>query len=249
MPSRTIPIRHFKTIDSTNLEAARLFAGGEARPLWLIADEQVQGRGRLGRNWLSPTGNLYATLLFDTSAPVGAIGQLGFVVALAVHDTVAAVTPSSSVTLKWPNDCLLNGAKVAGILCEKLGDNPCTIAIGCGINIAHGPQGLAYPTGFLHQFNAEASVERVFDSYRQALEKWLAIWKEGSGFPAIIPQWQARAAGLGEYISVRDHGKILSGWFHGLAADGAMRLGLPDGSERLVYAGDVSLNASEEMPS
>ena len=139
------PVRHFDRIDSTNLEARRLADDGERGPLWLWADEQTLGRGRLGRSWVSEPGNLYATFLFSIAEGPHAAAQVSFVAALAVHDTVVALRPGLSPAIKWPNDVLIDGAKFCGVLPEVVGANPTRIAIGCGVNIAHAPEGTPYP--------------------------------------------------------------------------------------------------------
>jgi BirA family transcriptional regulator, biotin operon repressor / biotin---[acetyl-CoA-carboxylase] ligase len=226
----TAHIRHFETIDSTNLEAARLTASGENGPLWLISDEQHAGKGRLGRQWSSPLGNIYSTLLITIDASQTITPQLGFVVALAVHDTVQHHCPSQSVKLKWPNDCLLDGGKVAGILCENLGQGH--VALGCGINITSSPRGLAYKTAHI----GNTTVQQVFLTYRTNLQSRLNQWNNGTGFPTIITDWETRAANLNQPIAINSK----QGTFRGLANDGALRLEKADGTVELLYAGDVS---------
>ncbi len=203
-----------------------------------MADEQVLGRGRLGRAWISAEGNLYSTLILPVAVPIGVMPQIAFVVALAVHDVVIALCPGADVKLKWPNDCLLNGGKVAGILCESVSGGG--IAIGCGMNIAHSPQGLAYATAHLRQLNEDLGVETVFDAYRAALQERYELWALGRGFSEITRAWQERALGLGQPVQVKQGGTSLQGVFLGLAADGALRLQKPDGFIENVYAGDVS---------
>ena len=210
---------------------------GEQGPLWLLSDEQHSGRGRLGRQWSSPLGNLYSTLLLPVAAPVQVIPQLGFVVALAVHDTVQSHCPSHLVQLKWPNDCLLEGGKVAGILCENLGQGK--VAIGCGINVNHSPQGLAYATAHVNQFNTHVTVSSVFETYRNTLQSRLNQWDRGEGFLKTVAEWQARAANLNAKVTVNQGGTTYVGILRGLANDGALRLEKADGTTELLYAGDV----------
>ena len=138
-------VRHYERINSTNLEARRLADQGETGPLWLTAGEQTLGRGRLGRAWVSEPGNLYATFLFPTAAEQQAAAQVSFVAALAVHDMVTELRPGLSPRIKWPNDVLVGGAKFCGVLAEVVGSSPTRIAIGCGVNVAHAPQGTPYP--------------------------------------------------------------------------------------------------------
>ena len=211
---------------------------GERGPLWLLADEQLSGRGRFGRQWVSAPGNLYCTFILPTDATPATIPQLAFVVALAVHDTIASACGGAHVKLKWPNDCLLDVGKVAGILCETLGQG--VVAIGCGINVAHAPQGLAYATSFVRQKRGDIAVADIFASYRQNFAARLAQWNNGTGIAAILSDWQDRAQGLNAAIEVKQGENLRRGVFLGLAPDGALRLQKPDGTIENVYAGDVS---------
>lgn len=233
------PVRHFRTIDSTNLEARRLFAHGERGPLWLIADEQTAGRGRLERAWKSERGNFHATLLLPLSAPQSAIPQVGFVAAVAVQRALNGLMPAVSFALKWPNDCLANGAKISGILCEMLA--PDVVAIGCGINVKHAPQGLPYPAACLRQLGSAAAVNDVFAAYRGALSAALAVWSNGAGFEAIRNEWQAHAIGIGERVAMSTGEVIVEGIHEGIAGDGALILLETDGRRHLFHAGDLSI--------
>lgn len=234
-----VPVRHFRTIDSTNLEAHRLFEHGEPGPLWLVADEQTAGRGRLERLWKSERGNLYSTLLLPVSAPQSAIPQIGFMVAVAVQKVLSKLAPTISFALKWPNDCLANGAKISGILCETL--SPGVIAIGCGINVEHAPQGLPYPATSLRQLGSPATVSIVFAAYRRELSAALILWNNGAGFEAIRKEWQAHAIGIGERVAMSTGEVMVEGTYEGIAEDGALVLLKSDGKRHLFHAGDLSI--------
>lgn len=236
------PVIHFKTIDSTNLEAARRIAAGVRGPQWIIADQQEAGRGRLGRSWVSEPGNFYSTLLCPVEAGAASVPQLAFVVALAVRDAVVTLLPLCKVHLKWPNDCLLEGGKVAGILCEALAAGH--VAIGCGINIAHAPEHGLYPTACL---GPEISVVDVFAHYRIALAQRLAQWHDGAGFPSITDDWKRHAIGIDDRIEVALAANRLSGIFVGLAPSGALRLRGDDGALTDIHAGDVFIPALQEL--
>jgi len=231
---------HFERIDSTNAEARRLAEAGERGPLWLWAGEQIAGRGRLGRTWVSEPGNLYVTLLFSSGAPATAMGQVGFAAALAVHEAAARLLPAADIKLKWPNDVLIDSAKFCGLLAETIGG---TIALGCGINLASSPSGMPYPATSLARHGAKADVETLLGMLAEALWKWLIVWDEGRGFAAIRDAWLERCAGLGRAISVKVGGKQKAGAFRGLADDGALILGLPGGRQSLIHAGDVLFTA------
>lgn len=225
---------HLSSIDSTNVEARRRFEAGETGPLWIWADEQTGGRGRLGRQWISEPGNLYVTYLFQSGAHAASAAQLGFVAALAVHDTVKTLLPKADLILKWPNDVLLKGAKLCGLLAEVLQAQPLTIALGCGINIAHAPQDLPYAATFLGNGLTPQTVLTVFQA---ALSARVADWDEGRGFAAIRQQWQERATPRGTLLSVNSE----AGTFAGLSETGALLLKRSDGQTVEIHAGDVQL--------
>lgn len=238
------PVRHFDRIDSTNLEARRLTELGECGPLWLWAGEQTGGRGRLGRAWVSEPGNLYATFLFSMAAGTEAASQVSFVAALAVHDTVMALRPGLSPRIKWPNDVLIGGAKFCGVLPEVVGSNPTRIAIGCGVNVAHGPQGMPYPVTALGGGLAVEAVLRALDGNLAAR---LKQWEEGLGFSAIRAAWADRAVGLGGKVTATAGQAQVSGIFRGLAADGALVLETADGTRLPIHAGEVTFAALDEL--
>ena len=235
-----IPIRHYATIDSTNLEAHRLFAAGERGPLFLLADEQTAGKGRLDRNWASLRGNCYSTLMLPLASEIATTPQIGFVVALAVADVVRHHT-TKQPHLKWPNDVLVRGAKIAGILCEVLSTSPLTVAIGCGINVAHAPTGLTYPATCLAAERATADRDAVFQTYREALSDWFTIWNSGAGFPAIRDAWGALAIGIGETATMTVGTQQLTGTFEGITEQGAVMLKPPHGSPHVLHAGDLHI--------
>lgn len=229
---------HLSSIDSTNSEAQRRFQQGERGPLWIWADEQTGGRGRLGRHWISKPGNLYVTYLFESGAPATAAAQLGFVAALAVHDAARALLPKADLMLKWPNDVLLGGAKLCGLLAEVLQPVPLTLAIGCGINVAHSPEGLAYPTTCLGQ---GLTPQAVLSQLQTALLARIAEWDEGRGFEHIRSAWQSRAMLPGTAIAVDG----VDGSFAGLSATGALLFRPRGQAVREVQAGDVQIAALE----
>ncbi len=259
-----IPIRHYPTIDSTNLEARRLFDAGERGPLFILADEQTAGKGRLDRNWASLRGNCYSTLTlplnrhpgegrgqyiektptFAGMAEVGVglaqVPQIGFVVALAVADVVRKYA-TAHPQLKWPNDVLVGGAKIAGILCEVLSQQSLTIAIGCGINVAHAPTGLTYPATCLVAEGATVARDDVFQSYKAALQHWLNIWNKGQNFPAIRNAWTKLAIGIGETITMTTGTQHLTGTFETITEQGAVMLKPPHGPPHILHAGDVHI--------
>ena len=238
------PVRHFDRIDSTNQEARRLAEQGERGPLWLVADEQTLGRGRLGRSWVSEPGNLYATFLFSIAEGPQAAAQVSFVAALAVHDTVMALRPELSPRIKWPNDVLIGGAKFCGVLPEVVGEYPTCIAIGCGVNVAHAPEGTPYPATAL---GADLAVATVLDKLDASLTRRLSQWDEGRGFAEIRNDWASRALGIGGTVCATAGTKQVTGTFKGLAADGALLLAMSNGSVTPIHSGEVSFAELEAL--
>jgi BirA family transcriptional regulator, biotin operon repressor / biotin---[acetyl-CoA-carboxylase] ligase len=231
------------TVDSTNLYARQQFEAGEPLPFWIQSNEQTAGRGRKGRNWVSVPGNLYASLAFQPGCETAQLPQLALVTSIAVQDTVCNWTPHEYVRLKWPNDCLVNGAKISGILIETLRLSAPAIVIGCGINITSKPEVLDYPVAALRDFDPNVEVASVFDQLCNNLEKWLSVWNNGAAFAEIRNEWLTRARCLGETLSVRDGEKRSVGICRGLNTDGALLLEKSDGTLSRIYAGDVRLAA------
>ncbi len=201
-----------------------------------MADEQLAGRGRLGRNWVSKPGNLYATLMLPCPTELAILPQLSFVAALAIHQTASDFVKTASITLKWPNDCLLDGAKFSGILIETL--RPGLIAMGMGINVSHAPEGLPYKAAALSDFGAKFTPMAVHGKLSEALQHWLGVWNGGDGFATIRAAWSAACGHLGKPITVRLPEGLVSGLFTGLAEDGAMLLKV-ENNTRKIHAGDV----------
>jgi BirA family transcriptional regulator, biotin operon repressor / biotin---[acetyl-CoA-carboxylase] ligase len=240
---REIPVLRFESLDSTNEEALRQLPAGAALPLWIVADEQVSGRGRSGRRWTSPKGNLYATLLIETQVSLATATQLSFVAALAAHDAATAHLPPEKISqlrLKWPNDLMLNGAKLAGVLLESLkaphGEG-LAVVLGVGVNVSHAPTDEDRAIASLG-LNA-AAVPEVFRSLAAAFEKRLAQWDEGRAFPRIREAWLDRALALNDSISVNLNGTAIRGKFLGVDAAGSLQLETTPGVVITVTAGDI----------
>ncbi len=249
LPGRRLA--RFEEIDSTNVEAARRYDGGERGPLWIVSRAQNQGKGRLaGRVWTSPPGNLYSTFLLTVAAPAGTLGQTSFVAALAVIDTLNRLGgPDIGLSLKWPNDVLLGGRKVSGILIESLGGNGgdgWTLAIGCGINLAVAPESVRYPATALAEIGVTVSPDAVLPVYADALERRLAQWDGGRNFAAVRHDWCGFGPAEGSDIAVTAGTETLSGRFAGLGEGGALRLALEGDIVREIHAGDVEPAATRE---
>ncbi len=235
-------VASFDAIDSTNEEARRRAIVGERGPLWIWAKRQTAGRGRRGREWESPEGNLMATLLLAPGAVAPEAARLSFVAALAVHDLVTAYARRSAVKVKWPNDVLVDGKKVAGILLESSSDVGVDvlpwIAVGIGVNLMHAPTNAQYPATFVGAHGPAPSPAEALAELAEAWETRFRTWRV-SGFAAIRDAWLGVAAGLGQPIEVRLPGETLSGRFETLMTDGALSLLLPSGARRAITAGEV----------
>lgn len=196
---------------------------------WVVADRQTAGRGRRGRAWSDGAGNLMASVLVHS---IGPVQQLSFVMAVALQDAVLTVAGQGGerLRLKWPNDLLLDGQKLSGILLERSGD---ALVIGVGVNIAQAPMGTSL---------AAAGLAVIRDDLLTALiHRFAALraeWQD-QGFTPIRERWLAAAAGLGEPLVARLGQEEVFGRFAGLEADGALSLRLDDGRIRTIHAGEV----------
>lgn len=233
-------LKEFDEIDSTNEEARRLAARGEFGPLWIFARRQTAGRGRRGRSWVSPQGNLSATLLLAPRKPASECAQLSFAAALAVSDTVAFFGAETRV--KWPNDVLVNGAKIAGILLESAsqgGADPAWLAVGIGINLNQHPSDTEFPATSLPALGLTAPDPRDGLLHLAAsFAKWYELWR-ADGFAPIRDAWLARAAGLGTRIRARLQNEETMGVFEGIDANGALLLRETQDRVRTIAAGEV----------
>ena len=235
-----VQLAEFSEIDSTNEEARRRAEASEAGPIWLRGDVQTKGRGRRGRDWVSPAGNLFATLLIRPKMSAPEAARLSFAAALSVADMLDAFVDPLRVKLKWPNDVQLDGGKVCGILLESSAHADGAVdwlAVGVGVNLANHPH-LDEPKTIALADVAEPPTPQVALTYlAAAFAKWLAAY-ERDGFAALREPWLARARGLGEPITVRLPREELHGTFAGIDAEGALMLET-QGNTRAITAGEV----------
>ena len=234
------------SVASTNEVAMLRAKSGRTGPLWIAADEQLSGRGRSGRGWVSEPGNLYNSLLLTIDRPPMVLAQLALVAGVVVHDTITQLAPQLTPKLKWPNDVLVDGAKICGILIESQlapagrGHN---VVVGIGLNLAHHPELAERRATSLAAHGIDVSPRQAWQFLSTTFAKWLALWSEGDGFSAICQSWQARAVAIGTQVSVKTGAETISGRFGGLDSDGAMLLELPDGQRRRITFGDVHIGA------
>ena len=214
------------SVDSTNAEAFRL-APSLTGPLWILAEEQSAGRGRRARAWASPRGNFHATLVMRVTEPPAEVALRSFAAALALRDAFVALTAlPQAFALKWPNDVLLNGGKVAGILLEASGD---TLAIGIGVNLIAVPPasavepGAVTPVSLLQETGLRIAPEAFLNALAPAYAAREAAFRQG-GFAALRPDWLAHAARLGEVIRARTGTETREGVFDTVDAAGNLIL-------------------------
>ncbi len=236
----------FQTIDSTNDAALQRAAAGDPGGLWLVAREQMQGRGRRGRGWSSPPGNLYASLLLIDPAPLPRLPELGFVAGVATASAVQALgLPRAAFAIKWPNDLVSAGAKFSGLLLEtRQFDRGLAAVIGFGINCASHPSSPAYPTTDLSTIAGRVvRPAELFAALSAAMAEVLEQWDRGAGFPRIRESWLDFAAGLGKAMRVDTGTSSYEGAFETIDACGRLILRTSSGAIA-IEAGDVFLGAS-----
>jgi BirA family biotin operon repressor/biotin-[acetyl-CoA-carboxylase] ligase len=231
------------SVGSTNDEAKRLAEAGAAEGTLVWGLEQTAGRGRRGRGWHSPPGNLYMSALLRPGKPAAQSALIGFVAAVALADALQDLgLASDRLRLKWPNDVLVDKAKVAGILVETAavaGEIPPWLVLGMGVNLAHAPENTRYPAITLRAAGlAKVTVEGLLGALAGRLAEWYGRW-QAEGFAPVRAAWLKRATGLGEPIEVRLDQESLQGRFVALEEDGALSLELPQGERRRVTVGDV----------
>ena len=226
------------SVDSTNSEALRRIEGGLQPPFLLVAEEQAVGRGRGGKTWSSPKGNFYGTFTIVTDQPDATIAQVSFVAAVALASILSEL--GLKPQLKWPNDVLIGGAKVSGILLEKHGG---VLLIGMGVNLIHHPDLSTYASTSLRDLGYELSPFDMASRLSHAFDMHYGIWME-KGFEPIRQSWLSLAYGLNQGIEVRLAGQDAQpGTFRGLDGAGALQLQTPDGL-RSIHAGEVYFHDS-----
>lgn len=253
-------IESHDVVGSTNALALDRARAGDIGRLWVVSSRQESGRGRRGRAWATPPGNLAATLLLTTGRDLKNVATLGFVAGLSLSDALDAVVPGAAISiapdggsgdngmrfeLKWPNDVLADGAKLAGILLEStlLGEDGAAVAIGIGVNVVAFPDDLPYPAISLRALGSSCDAETLFLALSDAWSANYGIWDEGQGLSVIRDRWLSRAAGLGGEVAVRIDGDVIRGVFETIDED--CRFVIRDRADKIIRitAGDVHFGA------
>lgn len=204
---------------------------------WLVALKQDSGRGRQGRIWQSVEGNFQGSTIVQLRKGDWPAPSLTLVAGLALVEAVEAAAPRAPLSLKWPNDLLLDGAKLAGILLERAGDR---VAVGFGVNLAAAPTIAGRKTAAIKPF-ADIAPQTFAPLLAASFDRVLAAWR--SSDPAQFAQaWLARAHPVGTTLEVHSGPEErIAGTFDGIEPDGAMRLKRADGMIDIIRAGDVTL--------
>jgi BirA family biotin operon repressor/biotin-[acetyl-CoA-carboxylase] ligase len=254
----------FDSIGSTNTEAMAAARAGDPGGIWFAALQQTAGRGRRGRPWASPHGNLAATLLIIPDADSTAIASLGFVAGIALDATLRTMIPGGSVrigidgadgesagarariALKWPNDVLADGAKLAGILLEAqiLPDGRHAVAAGLGVNVVASPKDVPYPATSLAELGRPHSAFEVFETLSDAWVEAFGLWRDGRGLADVLTRWRASAAGIGAPVAVQRDGDVLRGIFESIDDDGRLIVRADNEQRIAISAGDVHFGAT-----
>ncbi|MDP1026105.1 biotin--[acetyl-CoA-carboxylase] ligase [Sphingomonas sp. KR1UV-12] len=230
-------VRTVADTGSTNADLLALAQAGAGEGMWLRADRQSAGRGRQGRDWASPAGNLYASVLVRLRPSDPAAATLALVAAVALDETVGTFLPDRA-RLKWPNDLLIDGAKLSGILLERAAD---AVVIGIGVNLAHHPDLPDRPATSFSAAGVAVEPAMFLDVLAEIFSRWLSRWR-GEGLAPIRARWLERAHPIGTALTARlSDGTAIDGLFDGLDPDGALNLRLASGERRVIHAADVFL--------
>lgn len=246
----------FDSIGSTNDEALARARSGDPGQLWVVTAHQTKGRGRRGRSWQTPVGNLGASLLLTGSIEIAKAASLGFVAGLALSDAIREIAPGlvtasaldgaagaggTRFELKWPNDVLAGGSKLAGIMLESesLVGGITAVVIGIGVNVAAAPVDVPYPATSLADLGVGTDAGAVFAALSDAWVSRHAQWDEGRGLAAVRSDWLSRAAGLGGAVAVRIGERTVRGVFETLDEDGCLVVTTDTGERVSIAAGEV----------
>ena len=250
----------FETVGSTNVEAMKAARGGEAGPAWFVSGHQSQGRGRRGRAWQTEPGNLAASLLLTLDHSPQRMATLGFVAGLSLSDALAIAAPDARIAtaldgaagkgnvrfeLKWPNDLIAGGAKLAGIMLESelLDGGRSALVTGIGVNVISAPTDVPYPATCLRDLGSLLDAPALFRALSDAWVENYELWEAADGIAGVREKWLARAAGIGGPVAVRIGERIVRGTFESLDSDGRLLIREAGGGEVAVAAGEVHFGA------
>ncbi|MCG6121157.1 MAG: biotin--[acetyl-CoA-carboxylase] ligase [Microvirga sp.] len=240
---------------STNDDAVAALARGDRGSLWITARSQASGRGRHGRSWTSPPGNLYASLLLVEPCEQRYAAQFGYLIGLALHDALCATARAHAarVRLKWPNDVLVDRAKIAGLLLEghRTPDGRFALIAGMGVNIAFTPSDTPYPAAKLADLRPDARPDDLFEALSRAFALRFEAWRDAkdarAALAALRDEWLSRAFGLDAEVAIRPPSGERRGRFVGLDGEGRLLLATEWGVET-IDAGDLYFAGASGAP-
>ncbi len=244
----------FDEVDSTNQQALRHIAAAknwkqqqQVADSWFLAGNQTSGRGTRGNEWISRKGNIFASFLTRRHCPARSLPQISVLAGLAAFDAIARLAPRGfhldDLCLKWPNDVLLKGRKVCGILVESRptgGRDSHDVIVGTGINLAHHPDtgGLFAPVS-LRKHGWECSREQLIVSLVQATRDWFIIWRNGDDFESLRLAWLEKACHTGQTMQIEVGNRLYQGRFSSLSGEGALVLIDEDGQKKIIPSGHI----------
>ncbi|MEM9331346.1 MAG: biotin--[acetyl-CoA-carboxylase] ligase [Pseudomonadota bacterium] len=240
-----IDYRHLalQSCGSTNDECMKAASVGDPGRLWVTTEVQTSGKGSRGRQWESQFGNLFASLLLVDPCKNDNLSELTFVAAVAVGRTLVACmgeTTQADIRYKWPNDVLINGKKVSGILLETRHQENPYVVIGIGINCTHHPKNTSYPATSLLTEGISVAPEKIFKTLANQMADTITKWQRGANFDWVREAWLEKAGGLGETISVRLENRApVVGKFENIDDKGFLLLRLAGGNLTKISVGDV----------
>jgi BirA family biotin operon repressor/biotin-[acetyl-CoA-carboxylase] ligase len=239
----------FEQVGSTNVEAMARAREGDRGSIWFVTAEQIAGKGRRQRAWVSPRGNLPASVLEVLSVAPAIAATLGFAAGLATEAALRKVSLEAALRagpesfkyeLKWPNDVLVGGRKLVGIsLDAESMDDRLAVVAGIGINVVAAPEGTPTPAISLAALGVQISAEELFAALSDSLVEFHGIWDKGRGFGQIRKLWLERATGLGGAVAIKSAGSTIEGTFETIDAQGCMIVRTPAGRLMPITAGDV----------
>ncbi len=226
---------------STNAECLKRAQAGDPGRLWITARAQTQGRGSRGRGWVSEPGNLYSSLLLRDLGSAQQVTTLTFAASVALREAIGTVAGERSVALKWPNDVLLEGRKVSGVLLEshRLDQGGQAVIIGIGVNCASFPPGTDFPATSLAAEGITADPARLFEGLAGEMATVLELWDRGNGFASLREQWLAHAVGVGGPVVARLPDGEFRGTFENIDEAGRLLLRERDGWLRTISTADI----------
>jgi BirA family biotin operon repressor/biotin-[acetyl-CoA-carboxylase] ligase len=229
----------FDSTGSTNEEGLARAKAGDRGGLWLVTDHQVSGRGRRNRAWISPRGNLAASVLEVLEVAPAVAATLGFAAGVAAADALRSFFVQAE--LKWPNDVLLRGAKLCGILleAESVGEGRMAVVTGIGVNVVGAPQDVPYAATSLADAGFALSAAQVFARLSDCWAQALQLWDQGRGMPELRTKWLTCAAGVGGPVTIQVGGRTITGTFETIDDGGHLIVATADGRRMPIASGEV----------